>query len=78
VSLEQRLGDREAHDGVAEELEAFVVAGAFAGVLMEPRRVRQGLGEQLSIPDRKAEALGEDVGAIHDPELARGAGLELA
>jgi hypothetical protein len=34
----------------------------------------QGLGEQLSVPDRKAEALGEVVGAIHDPELARGAG----
>jgi len=45
---------------------------------MEPRGVRESLGEKLSIPDRKTEALGEDVGAIHDPELARGAGLALA
>jgi hypothetical protein len=45
------------------------VAGGFAGVLMQPGPMGQCLGEQPPIPDREAEALGEDVGPTHVPEL---------
>jgi hypothetical protein len=65
VATVELLGDGQADHGVAEELEAFVVAGRFAGMLVQPRGVRQGLGDELAIPDREVQALDEGVDPIH-------------
>ena len=70
----QGIGDGEVHDGVAQELESFVVALGLTGVLVQPGGVGQRLGQETPIPDRQAELLGEEVRPVHDPECARRAG----
>ena len=63
VGGEQELGDGQAQDGVAQELEALVVAhaGVFGGI----RAVGQRLGQQLPVGERVAERLFERLGVSH-------------
>jgi hypothetical protein len=48
----QRLGDGEADDDVAEELQAFVVAAPQLAVLVEPAGVGERLLQQVEVADR--------------------------
>ena len=52
----QRLGDGEVHDGVTEELEAFVVAARGVGVLVQPAGVDESLLEQVQVADAEARS----------------------
>jgi hypothetical protein len=52
----QGLGDREIDDGVAEELEPFVVAPGCVGVLVQPRGVDERLFDEVEVPDRAVRA----------------------
>ena len=61
----QRLGDREAHDGITEELEALVVAGGRVGMLVQPAAVDERLAQQVAVADGKPEALRQGVGRVH-------------
>jgi hypothetical protein len=53
------LGDDQADHGVAEELEALVVTGGLVGMLVEPRAVDEGAGEERRVAERQPEPLGE-------------------
>jgi len=55
----ERLGDDEADDGVAEELEALVMAGGLVGMLVEPGPVDEGAREQRGVIEGEPEPLGE-------------------
>ena len=55
----ERLGDHEIHHGVAEELEALVMAARLVGVLVEPRAVDEGAREEVRVAERQPESLGE-------------------
>ena len=65
MALVERLGHGQAHDGVAEELEALVVARRGVGVLVQPAAVDERLPEQVAIADGKPEALRQGVGRVH-------------
>jgi hypothetical protein len=51
------LRDHEADHRVAEELEALVVAGGLVGVLVEPRAVDEGAGEEGRVAEGQPEPL---------------------
>jgi hypothetical protein len=53
------LGDDEADNGVAEELEALVVAACLVRVLMEPGSVDEGAGQQRRVAEGEPESLGK-------------------
>jgi hypothetical protein len=53
------LGDGQADDDVAEELEPLVVAAGLVRVLVEPAAVDERLLDEAEIPDREAEAFGD-------------------
>lgn len=59
VACVQRLGDDEADDGVAEELEALVVAGGLVRMLVQPRSVDEGARKQRGVVEGEPEPLGE-------------------
>ena len=59
------LGDGEADDDVAEELEPLVVAACHLAVLVQPARMRQRLLEQVKVADRKGEPRSERLGLVH-------------
>ena len=63
----ERLGDGQVDDGVAEELEALVVAGGGVGVLVLPAGVDERLLEQVEVADREPEPRREGLGGTHDP-----------
>jgi hypothetical protein len=68
----ERLGDDEADDGVAEELEALVVADGRVRMLVEPRSVDEGAREQDRVAEREPQALGElGCGALRARRLPR-------
>ena len=54
VAPVQRLGDGEADDGVAQELEPLVVAGRGVGMLVQPAAVDERLGQQVAVAGREA------------------------
>ena len=49
VAPVQGLGDGEADDGVAEELEPLVVPGRGVRVLVQPAAVDERLGQQVAV-----------------------------
>jgi hypothetical protein len=55
----ESLRDHQADDGVAEELEALVMAARLVGVLVEPRAVDEGAREEVRVSERQPESLGE-------------------
>ena len=61
----RRPGDREVDDRVTEKLEPLVMAGGVVGVLMQPARMDEGLGDEGGIRDRKAQPLRERGGRSH-------------
>ena len=65
VAAVQRLGDGEADDGVAEELETLVVTRRGVGVLVQPAAVNERLGQQVAIVDGESEALRQCIGRVH-------------
>ena len=65
VAPVQGLGDGEADDGVAEELEPLVVTGRGVRVLVQPAAVDERLGQQVAVVDGKPEALRQGVGRVH-------------
>jgi hypothetical protein len=68
----ERLGDHEADDGVAEELEALVVAGGLVRMLVEPGPVDERAREQRRIVEGEPEPLGElERGSRRDVRLPR-------
>jgi hypothetical protein len=54
----ERLGDHQAHDGVAEELEALVVAARLVRVLVLPRAVDEGARQERGVAKLEPEPLG--------------------
>ena len=65
VAPVEGLGDGEADDGVAQELEALVVTGRGVGMLVQPAAVDERLGQQVAVVDGKPEALRQGVGRVH-------------
>jgi hypothetical protein len=59
MSVVQRLGDDEAYHGVAEELEALIVADRIVGMLVLPRAVDEGAGQERRIAEPEPEPLSE-------------------
>jgi hypothetical protein len=59
MAVVEDLGDHEADDGVAQELEALVVADGLAGMFVEPRAVDEGAGEERRVAEGEPEPLGE-------------------
>ena len=55
----ERLGDREVHHDVAEELEAFVVTAGRIRVFVQPTRMDEGLFQQVEVPDGEAQSIRE-------------------
>jgi hypothetical protein len=55
----ERLGDHQADDGVAEELEALVVTRDLVRVLVQPRAVDQRSGEETRLLEREPESVGQ-------------------
>ena len=55
----------EVDDGIAEELEAFVVAGGLVGVLVQPARVGERLGQEADVADGEPELLRESLPGSH-------------
>jgi hypothetical protein len=55
----ERLGDHEADHGVAEELEALVVADRIVRMLVLPRAVDERAGQQRRVAEPEAEPLSE-------------------
>jgi hypothetical protein len=53
------LRDDQADDGVAEELEALVVAARRVRVLVEPRAVNEGAGKQGRVAKGEPEPFSE-------------------
>ena len=70
----ERLGDGQVDDGVAEELEALVVAARRVAVLVEPAGVDERLLEQVQVADREAEPRREGLGGAHDAVADRAGG----
>jgi hypothetical protein len=59
VATVERLGDHEADYGVAEELEALVVAGGLVRVLVLPRAVDERAGQERRVAKPEPEPLSE-------------------
>jgi hypothetical protein len=53
------LADRQADDGVAEELEAFVLPGRPFRVLVQPGAMDEGALEERWVAERELETLRE-------------------
>jgi hypothetical protein len=53
----ERLGDHEVHDGVAEELEALVVADRIVRVLVLPRPVDERARQERRVAELEPETL---------------------
>jgi hypothetical protein len=54
----ERLGDHQAHDGVAEELEALVVADRLVRVLVLPRPMDERARQERGVAKPEPEPLG--------------------
>jgi hypothetical protein len=72
VPGEEGVRDRQVDDGVAEELQPFVVADSGVLMLVEPAGVDERLAEQLQVADRDAEPAGKEGGAIQCAERLSG------
>jgi hypothetical protein len=70
---EQLVGDGQADDRVAEELEAFVVSARDVGVLVMPARMDERLFEEIEVADRESDPRREGVGWTHQPGGPAGA-----
>jgi hypothetical protein len=55
----KRLGDHEAHDGVAEELEALVLADRVVRMLVLPRAMDESAGQEGWVAEPEPEPLSE-------------------
>ena len=66
MAREEGLRDGQVDDGVAEELEPFVVAAGGCRGAREPADVDERLVEEVEIADGEAEPFGEGVGRSHD------------
>ena len=53
------LRDHQAHHGIAEELEALVVADRILGVLVLPRAVDERAGQERRVAEPEPEPLSE-------------------
>ena len=62
---EQAVGDRQVDDGIAEELEPFVVAGRVVGVLVQPAGVDERLGDEVRVADGETEPVRQGGGGSH-------------
>jgi hypothetical protein len=55
VGREQSLREREVDDGVAEELEALIVASGRVRMFVQPAGVDEGLLDKVGIADGEAQ-----------------------
>ena len=76
VALVQQASDDEADDGIAQELQALVVAIDGLGVLVEERAVHERLANGVRVAQMDPKSLGQIVEArdIHqEPMVTAGA-----
>jgi hypothetical protein len=61
----QGIGDRQVDDRIAEELEPLVVAGGIVGMLVQPARVDESLGDEVGVTDGETQPFRERGGWSH-------------